>query len=98
MSGELSLIKEGKVQEDKVRENIRNYWEARAIENANSRQATTNDVYLRKLEISSIVETLKDITRRERNLTLPRVSGSRFVSSVEVFVQFTWLGAYSGGR
>jgi ubiquinone/menaquinone biosynthesis C-methylase UbiE len=40
---------------------IRSYWEARAQENADSRRATTNDVYLRSLEIATITETIKSL-------------------------------------
>jgi ubiquinone/menaquinone biosynthesis C-methylase UbiE len=41
-----------------AKEEIKEYWEERARENANSPQATTNDIYLRKLELSNIIETI----------------------------------------
>ena len=45
----------------KTKEEIREYWEERAKENVSSPQATTNDVYLRKLELATIIETIKTL-------------------------------------
>ena len=47
--------------ENKKRVKIRQYWEERAKEYAATRATTTNDVYLRELEISSIIQTLQEI-------------------------------------
>lgn len=54
----------------KIKEEIKDYWEARAKEYANSTQATTNDVYLRKLEISTIVETIEEMALPENSTVL----------------------------
>lgn len=40
---------------------IRNYWDERAKNNFLSPTATTNDIYLRELEVISIVEKLKEL-------------------------------------
>lgn len=45
----------------KAAEEIKNYWEQRAQENADSPQATTNDVYLRKLELATITDAIKQL-------------------------------------
>jgi len=37
-------------------EKIKEYWDERAVLNQNSPAATTDDVYLRELEISTLVE------------------------------------------
>jgi SAM-dependent methyltransferase len=37
---------------------IKEYWEERARENADSPRATTNDVYLRRLELATIIKTM----------------------------------------
>lgn len=38
---------------------IKNYWQERALQNQNAVTGTTNDVYLRELEIKTFVECLK---------------------------------------
>lgn len=40
---------------------IRDYWEKRATERASSPQATTNDVYLRELEIATFISVLRGL-------------------------------------
>jgi ubiquinone/menaquinone biosynthesis C-methylase UbiE len=40
---------------------IKNYWEERAKENTESGRATTDDVYLRQLEFSTIVATIAEL-------------------------------------
>ena len=47
---------------------IRDYWQERAGESAGSQAATTNDVYLRELEIKTIVSTVKSLERRPATL------------------------------
>ena len=42
----------------KAKEEIKEYWEERARENANSPRATTDDVCLRRLELATIIETI----------------------------------------
>lgn len=41
-----------------MKEAIKEYWEERAKQNATTPEATTNDLYLRELEISTLVKTL----------------------------------------
>jgi len=45
----------------KEKEDIQEYWEERAKENADSPQATTNDIYLRKLELATIAEVINSL-------------------------------------
>lgn len=64
-------LREDVVQEPStVREGIKEYWEQRARENADSPQATTDDVYLRKLEISTLVDTIKKLSLPENSSVL----------------------------
>lgn len=49
---------------------IKDYWETRAKENDNSPRATTNDVYLRRLEISTLVETITELALPEDSTVL----------------------------
>jgi len=42
-----------------MKDKIKEYWEERAKQSVNSRAATTNDIYLRELEIRTIVQTLQ---------------------------------------
>jgi ubiquinone/menaquinone biosynthesis C-methylase UbiE len=44
-----------------VKEAIKDYWEERARENATTSQATTNDVYLRELEVFAFLDTLNGL-------------------------------------
>jgi ubiquinone/menaquinone biosynthesis C-methylase UbiE len=43
-----------------LNEQIKKYWDTRAIENAQSSETTTNDVYLRELEICTLIQAIKD--------------------------------------
>ena len=44
---------------EQLREKVKNYWEERARESGGSRTATTNDVYLRELEVSTLTLQLQ---------------------------------------
>jgi len=46
---------------DRARDEIKNYWEERARQYLDNPAATTDDVYLRELEISTIIQTLNEI-------------------------------------
>lgn len=46
---------------DLTRDKIRNYWEERARKYLDNPAATTDDVYLRELEILSLIQTLREI-------------------------------------
>jgi ubiquinone/menaquinone biosynthesis C-methylase UbiE len=48
-------------------EKIQNYWEERAKENYNKNTATTNDIHLRDLEISTLIETIHQIKSENIN-------------------------------
>lgn len=47
---------------------IKDYWENRAAESGGQRTATTDDVYLRELEIATIVDTLKELVPQSGTL------------------------------
>jgi SAM-dependent methyltransferase len=47
---------------------IREYWQDRASQNEDSQAATTNDVYLRELEIATIVATVKSLAGQPSSL------------------------------
>jgi ubiquinone/menaquinone biosynthesis C-methylase UbiE len=49
---------------------IRQYWENRAVESALSPDATTNDVYLRELEIKTLVASMEAIRGARQLLAL----------------------------
>lgn len=45
---------------------IKEYWEERAFKHLQDPAATTNDIYLRELEIATIIDTLKDISKNTK--------------------------------
>jgi SAM-dependent methyltransferase len=49
-------------------DSIQEYWQQRAGECEGSQAATTNDIYLRELEIKTIVSTIKSLERRPKTL------------------------------
>lgn len=44
-----------------MKEKIKEYWEERAKQSGSSQAATTDDIYLRELEVRTIIETLQEI-------------------------------------
>lgn len=78
----------------KVKEEIKDYWEARAKENASSPQATTNDVYLRKLELSTIVKTIKEVALPKNSTMLDVGCGDGYTTLhvAEALPQVRFLG------
>lgn len=44
-----------------MKDRIKEYWEGRAKQHKGNTAATTNDIYLRELEITTLVETLQSI-------------------------------------
>lgn len=44
-----------------MKQAIKDYWEERAKQNATTPEATTNDLYLRELEISTFIQTLEGL-------------------------------------
>jgi ubiquinone/menaquinone biosynthesis C-methylase UbiE len=51
-------------------EKVQNYWEERAKENFNKITATTDDIYLRDLEIFTLIETIHQIKSENINKIL----------------------------
>ncbi len=45
-----------------MKDKIKEYWDKRALDYSGTPAATTNDVYLRELEISNIIQTLHQIS------------------------------------
>ena len=45
-----------------MNEKIKHYWEERAAKNSNNPSATTGDIWLRELEIITLIQTLKEIS------------------------------------
>ena len=43
---------------EQAKEQIQEYWEARAKDNVNSLRATTDDIYLRRLELATLSEAI----------------------------------------
>lgn len=69
---------------------IKKYWEERAKDNANSPQATTNDIYLRKLEITAITETIAALGLSEDSTVLDVGCGDGY-TTVEVAEALPYL-------
>ena len=65
---ELARVPKGRLMTTSTVNSIRDYWQERAGESAGSQAATTNDVYLRELEIKTIVSTVKSLERRPATL------------------------------
>ena len=53
-----------------MKEAIKDYWEERAKQNATTPEATTNDLYLRELEIATFIQTLLETETSALALTL----------------------------
>lgn len=77
-----------------MKETIKEYWEDRAKEKAATAQATTNDVYLRELEIATFIQTLKEIELPDGASILDVGCGDGYttVSVAEALPQFSFDG------
>ena len=53
-----------------VKDKVKEYWEDRAKQHAGNTAATTNDIYLRELEIATLVDTLQSINLSPGSLVL----------------------------
>ena len=77
-----------------MKEAIKDYWEGRARENVTTAQATTNDVYLRELEISAFIETLKGLGLPAGTTILDLGCGDGYttVALADALPQFSFTG------
>jgi ubiquinone/menaquinone biosynthesis C-methylase UbiE len=73
-----------------LKENIKEYWEERAQEHSGALQATTNDIYLRKLEVATIIEALRDLAIIENGTVLDVGCGDGY-TTLEVAEAFPML-------
>jgi len=67
----------------KRKENIKKYWNERALKHKKDPAATTNDVFLRKLEIKTILETLKKI-RKTKNVKILDIGCADGYSTIKI--------------
>jgi ubiquinone/menaquinone biosynthesis C-methylase UbiE len=68
-------------------EKIQNYWEDRAKENYDKKTATTDDIHLRDLEISTLIETIRQI-RPEKIKNILDIGCGDGRSTLEIAAQF----------
>lgn len=78
----------------KPKEDIKEYWEQRAQENAGSTQATTNDIYLRELEMSAIAKAIESLNLPARSTVLDVGCGDGYTTLkvAEVFPELRFVG------
>ena len=77
-----------------MKEAIKDYWEERAKQNATTPEATTNDLYLRELEISTLIETLKGLDLESGGTVLDVGCGDGYttVALAEVLTHLRFTG------
>lgn len=68
-------------------EKVRQYWEERAKENFQKTSATTNDVFLRELEIATLISTIQSTNPRKGSRILDIGCGDGY-STIHVARQF----------
>jgi len=75
-------------------EKIKDYWETRAQQNVKDPKATTNDVYLRELEIDTLINTIRElgILRESHVLDLGCGDGYSTLKLAEKFLDMDFLG------
>jgi len=74
---------------------IKDYWEKRGQDNLNSIQATTNDIYLRKLEVKTLIHSIKNLGLKENSFIVDAGCGDGY-STIELaksFPNFKFLGS-----
>jgi len=73
---------------------IKEYWEKRAKQNVKNPKATTNDVYLRDLEIDTLIKTLKELQISPDNNVLDVGCGDGYstLKLAEAFPKTNFLG------
>jgi ubiquinone/menaquinone biosynthesis C-methylase UbiE len=81
------------IQNEK-RTKIKQYWNERAEQLSNAMAATTNDIYLRELEISTIIAAISDLNLLEgsRILDIGCGDGYSTIKVAEAFPAFQFLG------
>lgn len=79
---------------EKSKAEIQNYWEKRAQENATSPQATTNDIYLRELEVATLVDAINKLSLELKATVLDVGCGDGYttMSVAEQLPDLTFLG------
>jgi len=65
------------------KEKIKKYWSKRALEHKIDPAATTNDVYLRELEINTILNTLR-IIKKTKNISILDVGCADGFSTIKI--------------
>lgn len=77
-----------------MRDKIKNYWEERANQHSDGLAATTNDIHLRQLEISTIIQTLSEIQLPVRGnfLDVGCGDGYSLLKVAQAFENFSFLG------
>jgi ubiquinone/menaquinone biosynthesis C-methylase UbiE len=77
-----------------VKEAIKDYWEERAKQNATTPEATTNDLYLRELEISTFIQTLAGLGLESDGTVLDVGCGDGYttVAVADALTQFRFTG------
>jgi len=75
-------------------EKIKEYWDERAVLNQNSPAATTDDVYLRELEISTLVEKISalDLETNSTVLDLGCGDGYTTISVAQKLINYKFEG------
>lgn len=77
----------------KDKKSIQTYWEQRAKQQASSPTATTNDVYMRNLEIKTLIETCRELNLQAgQALDLGCGDGYSTVAVAEGIDGFSFLG------
>jgi len=82
------------MKKDEKREKIKKYWDERAEQSSGALAATTNDVYLRELEIATVIETLQQIPLPESGQVLDVGCGDGYstLKVAQSFPNLNFLG------
>lgn len=77
-----------------MKEKIKEYWNERAKQYSGKKAATTKDVYLRELEISTIIHTFKELDIAENGKALDTGCGDGYstIKVAQAIPDFCFLG------